>query len=51
MESTAFAALCGLCGLKGESCRFHLLSTHGLNPLQGSCSVSEGQTHIPNDFI
>ncbi|NXE37969.1 UPP2 phosphorylase, partial [Ptilorrhoa leucosticta] len=25
MESTAFAALCGLCGLKGESCRFHLL--------------------------
>ncbi|NWR06177.1 UPP2 phosphorylase, partial [Paradoxornis webbianus] len=25
MESTAFAALCGLCGLRGESCRSHLL--------------------------
>ncbi|NWU83629.1 UPP2 phosphorylase, partial [Onychorhynchus coronatus] len=25
MESTAFAALCGLCGLKGESCQFYLL--------------------------
>ncbi|NWV29139.1 UPP2 phosphorylase, partial [Origma solitaria] len=25
MESTVFAALCGLCGLKGESCCFHLL--------------------------
>ncbi|NWX38223.1 UPP2 phosphorylase, partial [Notiomystis cincta] len=25
MESTAFAALCGLCGLKGECCRLHLL--------------------------
>ncbi|NXS05011.1 UPP2 phosphorylase, partial [Oxylabes madagascariensis] len=24
MESTAFAALCGMCGLKGESCHFHL---------------------------
>ncbi|NWU15881.1 UPP2 phosphorylase, partial [Cephalopterus ornatus] len=25
MESTAFAALCGLCGLKGEFCQFYLL--------------------------
>ncbi|KAF2978257.1 hypothetical protein EK904_000591 [Melospiza melodia maxima] len=50
MESSAFAALCRLCGLKGESCHLHLLPTHGLNPLQGSCSVSEGPTHILNDF-